>query len=382
MPMLPAITILLICLLMPVGALLLWSHGRPAPLLDEDGNPLTGSLSEKIHVNINGLAQGMFIRSKDLSKPVLLFLHGGPGMPTYFLNRRYPADLENDFTVCWWEQRGAGLSYHAGMSAATLTVEQLIADTLEVTNYLRQRFGQDKIYLMGHSWGSFLGLQVAARTPEIYHAYIGISQVTYQLKSEKWAYDYMLQQFKANGNRRMARKLEQAPVTMTDGLPAAYNALRDDAMHSLGIGTTRDMRSVITGIFLRSWLSPEYTVSEKISLWRGKFFSRAVLWEQLLATDLTQVVTELKLPVYFVHGSHDYTTSYPEARAYFEQIKAPLKGFYTFEQSAHSPFHEQPEKMRQILREDVLEGAIGHADAWTEAASAHIEAASSIRPAG
>jgi pimeloyl-ACP methyl ester carboxylesterase len=288
---------------------------------------------------------------------------GDRGCPTYFLTQRYPTGLEDCFTVCWWEQRGAGLSYYAHIPRETMTVEQLIADTLEVTNYLRARFGQAKIYLMGHSWGSFLGIQAAARSPELYDAYIGVAQVSYQLKSEQLAYEYMLEQFKKNGNTKMVRKLEAAPVTMTVPLPSSYDTLRDDAMHTLGIGTTHDMKSVVTGIFLRSWLSREYTLSEKVNLWRGKFFSKSILWHQFIATDLTNQVTALELPIYFFHGIYDYTVCYTEAKSYFEKLKAPLKGFYTFEQSAHSPLHEEPERMQTILRRDVLVGANGLADA-------------------
>ena len=349
-------------LLSLLGILLLLSPGTPNPIVDENGRPLRGSLSEKIYVNINGVQQGMFITSKDNNYPVLLFLHGGPGVPEYWLTQRYPTGLENYFTVCWWEQRGAGLSYSPDMRPETLTYEQLISDTLEVTNYLRHRFGKDKIYLMAHSGGSFLGIQVAARAAQLYYAYIGVSQMAYQLKSENLAYEYMLQQYEANGNREMVQKLEAAPPGMTVPLPAAYDALRDDAMHGLGIGTTRDMRSVITGVFIPSWLSRDYTLSEKVNYWRGKSFSKSILWNQLMATDLTKQVPELDLPVYFFHGLYDYTDSYTLAKEYFQQLKAPLKGFYTFEQSAHSPMFEEPEKTQKILREDVLVGANTLAD--------------------
>jgi len=125
-------------------------------------------------------------------------------------------------------------------------------------------------------------------------------------------------------------------------------------MHSLGIGTTHDMKSVITGIFLPSLQSREYTLGEKINMWRGKFRSGAsILWDTMLATDLSQQVPEFDVPVYFFHGLYDYTCSYSEARSYFEQLKAPVKGFYTFEQSAHSPIFEEPEKVQKILQEDV-----------------------------
>ncbi len=360
--MLVGISIFLACILILVGALFLWSTGKPGPILDENRRPLAGSISEKIHVNINGVEQGMFIKSKNESNPVLLFLHGGPGMPEYFLTKRYPTALEDYFTVVWWEQRGSGLSYHAGIPPETMTVEQIISDTLEVTKTLRRRFGKEKIYLMGHSGGSFFGLQAAARAPELYSAYIGVSQMTYQLKSERLAYKYMLKRYKENGNRKMVRRLEAAAPTMTVPLPAAYDTLRDEAMHGIGIGTTRDMTSVITGVFIPSWLSREYTLREKAKLWRGKFYSMRLLRNEMFATDLTGQVQELALPAYFFHGIFDYTVSYTEAKSFFEKLKAPIKGFYTFEQSAHSPMFEEPEKMKRIFQEDVLVGTNNLAD--------------------
>ena len=360
--MLTIISILFACILILVGVLQLWSPGKPTPFVDENGSPLVGSISEKVFVNINGVEQGMFIKSKDATHPVLLYLHGG--MPDYFLTQKYPTGLEDYFTVVWWEQRGSGISYSADIPPETMTLEQMISDTLEVTNYLRHRFGKEKIYLMGHSGGTFIGIQAAAQAPELYHAYIGVAQMSNQLKSERLAYEYMLQQFKESGNTKMVRKLEEAPVTMTGGTPDAYLALRDEAMHSLGIGTTHDMHSVIMGIFLPSLINREYTLIEKVNMWRGKSRSGvSLLWDDMLATDLTIKVPELDLPVYFFEGTYDYTCSYTEAKSYFEKLKAPIKGFYTFEQSAHSPLFEEPEKTLKILQEDVLAGTNSLADA-------------------
>jgi pimeloyl-ACP methyl ester carboxylesterase len=307
----------------------------------------------------------MFIKSKDINNPVLLFVHGGPGMPVYFLTQRYPTRLEDNFTVVWWEQRGAGLSYYPDIPPETMTADQFVSDTVKVTNYLRERFGKEKIYLMGHSWGSYIGIQAAAQKPELYYAYIGMGQVSYQIQSEQLAYRYALEKYKMNGNLDMVQKLEAAPPTETVPLPAAYEALRDEYMHGVGIGTTRDMKSVITGIFLPSWRFREYSFREKVNLWRGKIFSRSGdfnLWNKIQATDLTQQVTELEIPVYFFHGKYDYTCAYPLAKDFFEKLKAPIKGFYTFERSAHSPVFEEPEKMLKILLEDVLAGANNLAD--------------------
>ena len=355
------VSFLMACIVIVVGTLLLWSPGKPTPFVGENGSPLQGSISEKIFVKINGVEQGMFIKSKDATNPVLLYLHGG--LPDYFLTQKYPTGLENVFTVVWWEQRGSGLSYNADAPPDAITVEQLISDTLEMTNYLRHRFGQEKIYLMGHSGGTFIGIQAAARAPELYRAYIGVAQMSYQLKSEVLAYDYMLRQYNESGNAEMARKLWASPVTMAGGIPDSYLALRDQAMHNLGIGTTHDMKSVLTGIFLPSLTFTEYTLSDKINLWRGKSHSGvSALWDAMIATDLSKRVHELKIPVYFFGGIYDYTCSYILAKDYLLKLDAPVKGFYTFQQSAHSPMFEEPERVQRILREDILAGGSSLAD--------------------
>jgi pimeloyl-ACP methyl ester carboxylesterase len=344
-----------------MGLLKLSGRSRAKPLLDENGRLLRGSISEKAFVDINGVRQGMFIQGKDAAHPVLLYLHGG--LPEYFLTDRYPTGLENDFTMAWWEQRGAGVSYSPGIPPATMTLEQFIADTLSVTDYLRNRFRKEKIYLMAHSGGTFIGLQAAARAPEAYYAYIGVAQMVHQLESERLAYEYMLERFKETGNSRMVRKLRAAPVTMTAGTPDGYLAVRDRAMHSLGVGTAHDMHSVLRGIVWPSLRSPHYTLSEKIRMWHGKLSSGAsVLWDEMLAVDLADRVAELSLPAYFFHGVYDYTVNRQLAKGYVQRLKAPLKGFYTFERSAHSPILEEPQKAQRIMRKDVLAGANSLAD--------------------
>lgn len=246
--LLMATAVLLISVLTLLGVALYVSPGTPTPLLDDAGAPLAGSLSEKVHVDINGALQGMFIKSKNVRNPVLLYLHGG--MPDYFLTQRYPTGLEDVFTVVWWEQRGSGLSYHPDMAPDSVNPEQLVSDTLALTSYLRAHFGQEKIYLMGRSGGSFIGIQAAARAPQMFHAYIAVAQMSNQLESERLAHGYMRQRFEDEGDIKTARRLEAAPIGDAPPLPDAYLKVRDVAMHQLGIGTTRDMRSIITGMLL------------------------------------------------------------------------------------------------------------------------------------
>lgn len=345
------LSVLATLILILVIVLFTYSPGKPFPFLGDNGKLLANSLSEKIFLNIGGIRQGMIIKSKNQGNPVLLYLHGG--LPDYFLTRKYPTGLEDYFTVVWWEQRGSGLSYSANIPAESMNLNQMISDTKEVTNYLRARFGQEKIYLMGRSGGTFIGIHVAARAPELYHAYIGIGQMSDHLKSERISYEYMLMKYRDEGNKKMVRKLEASPIK--EVIPYGYLKLRDQAMHRLGIGTTRDMNSVITGIFIPSLACREYTLKEKFNLWRGKSQSGVhPIWNEMVATDLIKQVNEVNIPVYFFHGIYDYTVSYTLAKKYLEELHAPLKGFYTFEHSAHSPLFEEPEKVRKIILTDVL----------------------------
>lgn len=355
--------ILLAAIIALAGVLLAFSPGKPQPFRDENGELLADSISQKIQARINGVEQGMFIMGRNRANPVLLFVHGGPGMPEYFLARSYPAGLEDYFTVVYWEQRGAGLSYSPSIPSATLTEEQLISDTVEVTKFVCKLLNREKIYLMAHSWGSFIGIQAAARAPVMYHAYIGIAQVSQPLESEKLAYLYMIEQYRLAGDQKMLRRLEKYPIDDMDRIPEGYRSLRDEAMHRLGIGTMHNMKSVISGIFLPSWKCREYTLREKISIWRGKWSSASTrLWNEMIATDLTGKVSRLDIPVYFFHGRYDYTCSYTLAREFFARLQAPLKGFYTYDRSAHSPLFEEPGHMQTIMQRDVLAGFNGLAD--------------------
>lgn len=350
--------ILLVGLAVLFAFLLYWSPGKIEPFLDEKGAELPGSIAEKLHVEINGVQQGMIIRGKSVDNPVLLFVHGGPGMPEYILPYYYDNPLEEIFTVCWWDQRGSGLSFDGSLAPEEVTLENLVSDAIGVTNYLRERFGQDKIYLMAHSWGTVPGIYTAQAAPELYHAYIGMAQISGQPGEEEIIVDHLTGQYRQQGNEKMALKLEEA---VKNGSYAG-SALRDKAMHELGVGTLRDMDSVITGVFLPSWQCRAYTIGEKINLWRGKFggVNRGLI--ENMDVDLTEAVPRLEIPAYFFSGAYDYTVYHGYSKLYLEKLEAPVKGFYSFAESAHGPLFEEPEKAGRILREDVLAGSGALAD--------------------
>jgi len=335
-------------LVLATGVLLALSPGTlPAP----DGPE---GVSEKVFADINGVRQGMFLRGRDRDNPVILYVHGGPGVPTYFLAEKTAATLEASFTVCYWEQRGAGLSWSADLDPATITTAQLVDDTVAVARYLADRFGQDKILLVGHSWGSFLAIQAAAQNPDLFLAYIGIGQIADTVRAEQIAWQYLVDRYTADGNTGRLRDLNQFDVTTAAGALAFHNsAIRETAEHELGVGSTRDMRSVVTGIFFPQLACRAYTLGEKIGYWRAKAWlkNETVLGDEVARANLFETVPRLEVPVHFVSGARDYTVPWELSQEYLEAIEAPAKAFHLFADSAHSPNFEEPERFAALLVE-------------------------------
>lgn len=331
---------------------------------------MSNRLNEKIFVEINGLKQCMFIKSEDTRNPVLLFLHGGPGSPEISFDAKYPTKTEKLFTVCWWEQRGAGASYQKSTKKDSMTVEQMIDDTVAVANYLKKRFNKEKVYLMGHSWGSVLGTLTASRYPELFHAYIGTGQVADQDRSERLAYTYMLEEFQKASNKKMIKKLEGFLIDEGAEISNKYLAVRSEGMTKLGIGIMHKVVSMAetAGIILKF---KGYSLSEKLRYLMGMQFSiSSSLWDTVMDLKLIKTVPSLDIPIYIFQGKFDYQVSYVIAKEYFDAVKAPVKGFYSFENSAHSPGFEEPEKALAILREDVLKGKTDLADKQEKAEAA------------
>lgn len=364
---------LLILLLTPIalGAalwiyLLAMSPGTPRQFTDAEGKTLSGSLSEKIMVDVGGVKQGMFIRSKDVNKPVLLFLHGGPGFPNYFLFEKFEPGLEDLFTVCYWEQRGGGLSYSAHVTPESMTLAQLTSDDIEVTNYLRGRFKQQKIYIMAWSGGTPIALSAVAKAPELFHAYMAMGQITRQHESEQIAYDYMLSHFRGQDDQKSVDALLKYNHLATEAdLVSFYNsATRDNLMHRIGIGTMRNMKSVMKGIFLPVWTCRAYTLGEKFRIWKSKIFflPGTQLKKEAFTTDFFKGVPKIEVPIYFFCGKYDLTVNIDLTREYYDYLDAPLKGFYTFQESAHAPLFEEPDLAMDVIASDVLNHAISLAD--------------------
>jgi pimeloyl-ACP methyl ester carboxylesterase len=188
--------------------LLIQSPGKPRPFMNEKGQQEQGSITEIKTLNINGLDQRMIIRGRDTTKPVLLYLHGGPGSPEFPFVRQFNSGIEDIFVVCYWDQRGAGLSYSKDIPPSTMTLPQFVEDTKVVSEYLIRRFSRDKIYLLGHSWGTLLGSFTVKKYPEYYHAFISVGQVAQQEKSEVISYNFVLSKAKELKDGKAIKSLE------------------------------------------------------------------------------------------------------------------------------------------------------------------------------
>ncbi len=346
------IGILLICYVV----LAVNSPGKLEPLKDSEGKVIAGSLTEKSFIEIGGIQQGFFIRSENPENPVILFLHGGPGSPELPLLIPYKMSerLEKYFTVCYWDQRGAGMSFSNSIDTATMTVAQMVEDTREMTEYLKKRFKQEKIYLMGHSWGSYLGVKTIEKYPENYWAYIGIGQVTHQLESEKLAYDYMLQHATEINDESAAKNLQKFDKNALDFPNLDYlMTVRMSLMNKYGIGMMHENASMFKAI-KEVMLFKGYTLSEKQKYPQGAMFSQKYLWNNIIHDNLFESSTLFQVPVYIAHGKYDYQVSHVLAREWFDKIEAPEKVFFTFDNSAHSPIMEEPEKFVEIVCEIAL----------------------------
>lgn len=330
----------------------IYSSGSLPKLKDENGQTIPGAISEKVWIDVGGMQQGMFIRSENPNNPVILYLHGGPGTPllpfiSYFEKSEH---LEKYFTVCYWEQRGSGISYNKSIDPATMTLEQLIEDTHQVTEYLKTRFRQEKIYLMGHSWGSYLGVKTVEKYPGNYLAYMGVGQLSNQTESERLAYNYMLQHAKETEDKAVVEKLEKYdPNAETFPVNEYLINVRTAIVNKYGIGMLHE-GVTLSKMMKLLILFKGYTISEKINFIRGADFSMDYLYQLVMNDNLFESSHTFKIPFYILQGEYDYQVSHALAQKYLNAIEAPKKEFFSFTNSAHSPNMEEPEIFAQIVQ--------------------------------
>lgn len=305
-------------------------------------------IAKKGWANIGGIKQGYFIRGENEHNPVILFLHGGPGSPELPMIK--DTELEKHFTICYWDQRGAGMTFNSDTDPSTMTTGQFVEDTRQMTDSLRKWYGVDKIYLMGHSWGSYLGIKTIEKHPELYHAYIGIGQVCNQLESERLAYDYIVDEARKAGDNQTIKAFEAYDKYAEDFPSNDYLLkVRTNSMNKYGVGIKhKDCSMFDIAVDLLYYRG--YTVMDKIHFLQGTMFSLNTMFHKVIEDNLFETSTRFDVPVYILQGRHDYQVSYELAKAYLDSIDAPQKEFFTFEESAHSSNLEEAERFVEVVR--------------------------------
>jgi len=304
-------------------------------------------------VRIGGIDQWLNIRGQDRRNPVLLMIHGGPGFVSMPLSWYFQRGWEEYFTVVQWDQRGSGKTYTSNdpvKIAPGMTPERMYQDADEVILWLRKEFGKDKIFVLGHSWGSSIGLTVAKRHPEWLHAYIGMAQMTNSPESERRGWQFALEHAEADHNEQAIHDLRALAPYAVDGKPLPLKDLYLQRKwldyYGGAIAWKRDFKVESAAVRL----SPEYTDADVRSFGDGNEFSEQYLLAQAIMTDFSTVTT-LKCPLILFSGRHDYNVSSTVGAEWFERVQAPSKRLVWFESSAHEIMDEEPGKLLLSLVE-------------------------------
>lgn len=321
--------------------LLLFTRGSFFPYTEAIESAEGRSVAEMTSVVLGGMEQHLLMRGHDTENPVLLWLHGGPGAAQMPFAHAFDRELEKHFVVVHWDQRGAGKSNTGDFDEASLTLEQQLADALELVHWLQERFGQERIFLLGHSWGTRIGIELAAQHPELFYAYAGVSQVVDHARATELARAWL--------ERRIS--LEERWALGEIEMPAmSHDHYRRLAkiVERRGGGTDLSINE-LARIALRA---PEYGMRDNLRLLAGMNRGGKPMHAKGIIADynLTENIRELELPVWFLNGRNDYNTPAELVREFYESVEAPLKRFVLFPQ-AHTPFFASPELFTSTLIE-------------------------------
>lgn len=331
------------------GAALLWRMKLQSDVLEATAIDTDGGIDQLERIEINGSHQWIQMRGHDADAPVLLFLHGGPGSAEMAWGREQSLKIEKHFVMVHWDQRASGKSRGEGFDPDDLTIEQFQSDTVAVINYLRTRFNKDKVYLVGHSWGSVLGTLVARDNPELLHAYVGLGQVVNMVENEEVSLRFVLEAAREDGNEKALKELE--------GLSPPYaDAPEELFVQRKWLGHYRGSFYAIslTDLVLASFAAPEYTLRDIYESIEGAIELAPLMWPELSAIDFFEQAPKLDVPVYFFTGRHDYNTPYEISQRYFEMLDAPHKEYIWFEKSGHFPNIEESMRYQNLLLEKFL----------------------------
>lgn len=296
-------------------------------------------IDEQVSLKINGVLQYVSIRAERKNAPLLLYLHGGPGDAALPLVMKYNRALEKSYTVVIWEQRGAGKSYYQFQEA--VTIDDFLQDLYELTKYLLDRFAQAALYLLGHSWGSVLGLRFIQLHPELVHTYIGCGQVVNMRKSCQEAYDFACR----HAGKKEWKRLQKIDCTYTadSWLKDLLFVTGQVVKHKGSLYGQTNYQKLITP-FLGS---KYYTISDLIRRQKGSLQAIQYLWQELMQVNF-EGQTRYQVPIILIEGRHDSHVSSALAKKYFDTIETKKK-FYWFEESCHFPQWSETERFHKVM---------------------------------
>jgi pimeloyl-ACP methyl ester carboxylesterase len=324
-----------------------------APFRDHRGQQIPGSVAIMTNAVIGGVEQRLWFRGVDVDNPAVILLHGGPGTSEGALFRHFNSDLEHHFLMVYWEQRGTGRSYRASIPPGSMTIDQFVRDLDEVVDLVRARFHKRHVVLLGHSWGSAIGLLYAARHPGKVAAYVGVGQVADMREGERLSYEFAVREARRRNHRgamKALRKIGAPPHTVKEMLTSRKWIERFGGSFHAKLSTGKLIWAALR--------TDEANLVDLVRFGKGNRFSLDHLWEEFRAFRIDDRLIRFQTPIVFILGCHDWQVPSVLAARYFERIHAPEKRLVWFEQSAHNPPFEEPERFNRTVV-DVLTPLVG-----------------------
>jgi proline iminopeptidase len=296
-------------------------------------------------VPIGGIDQWVSIRGADRRNPVLIVLHGGPGYVSMPMSWWFGRGWEEYFTVVHWDQRAAGKTHlltDPAKVAPTLTLDRMVADAEELIAWVRKDLRKEKVFVLGHSFGSYAGVEIAQRHPDWLHAYIGVGQIADAPEGERRGWHFALDAARRAGNAVAVRELEALAPYPPPGKRLSIDDIMTERKWVEYYGGTMAYRRDNAAEGDLAELSPDDTDEESRRVWEGNRFATPILLPEILSLDLG--VKKLDCPLILFEGRHDTNMNAEVAAEWFAKVKAPEKHIIWFEHSAHLPMTEEPGK--------------------------------------
>jgi pimeloyl-ACP methyl ester carboxylesterase len=311
-------------------------------------------VQESYKTKIGGVEQWLNVRGHDKGNPIILFVHGGPAAPLTPGIWQFQRPLEEYFTIVNWDQRGAGKTFGEVDPASisdTIRIARYVDDAVEVADYVKRRYQKDKLILMGHSWGTIVGMHAALKRPDLFHAYVGVGQVINVRDNERISFDYGLQQARAHDNTEAVRELE-AIAPYPGSLPITRERIIAARKWAQFYGGLTAYREHSRYYFRAPLLSPDYDADDVCAVDRGNVFTLGRILPEFLQVDF-KGVSKFPIPLLMFMGRHDYTTPSGPTAEWLAKVEAPFKQGVWFERSSHMIPWEEPGKMLVSLLQHV-----------------------------